>query len=160
MFYGLCKRLVLRRLEKRGEKVSRFEGRNFRARKQKRFWWFGLFQYLCDRYIGVRATPKTKRHLSSKWMSVFLLQPNRGEKENRNNLRRPIRPRSSAPLADILDESVSLLSLGRNLANFKCTGIGNYHSSPCLVYRALRTVSIRVWRIVYLCTALREPLPR
>ena len=36
------------------------------------------------------------------------------------------------------DESVSLLSLGRNLASFKCTGVGS-HSSPCMAYCVLKT---------------------
>ena len=52
---------------------------------------------------------------------------------------------------DILDESVSLLSLKRNLANFKRTGISNSLVALYGFYARL-SKSIRVWSIVYLCT--------
>ena len=55
-----------------------------------------------------------------------------------------------------IDESVFAFILGRNLVNFKCSRISNYIHHLVLVYPASRSVSIRVWGIVYLNTAYQS----
>ena len=60
---------------------------------------------------------------------------------------------------DIFDESVSLLSLDRNLVNFKENKVNDdthhlYRHTRCIPY------AIQVWGIVYLFSGLPEPLSR
>ena len=52
----------------------------------------------------------------------------------------------------------SLLSLGRNLENFKKQGEADLHH--LYGYNAPQACSIRVWGVVYLLQGLPEPLPR
>ena len=64
------------------------------------------------------------------------------------------------PRRYILDESVFAFILCWKSGKFHLDRDRQLHSSPCLVYRAFCTVSIRVWSIVYLSKGLPEPPTR